>query len=217
MNDADLESLVAYLDDELPPEAKRALEARLDAEPELADALASLQANDRLVARSLDDAALGHGIEALRGRVRQALSGAPAPKGIDRPRFVPWRAIAASFAALVVGVGIGYLVAAERFETRLIRLDSARLADSRAIEAAVARALEKQLSGRPVHWQSQDGGRTAVITPVRTFRSEAGQWCREFVRVVEGPTDREVLRGIACREGEGRWRPRIWRHERASG
>jgi surface antigen len=56
-----------------------------------------------------------------------------------------------------------------------------------------------------------------VITPVRTFRSESGQWCREFVRVVEGPSDRETLRGIACREGEGHWRPRIWSHEAVSG
>ena len=167
----------------------------------------ALGGNDDLLRRALGGDEVP---EALRARVEATL--APPTRAGARVRPAAWRAIAASMAALGLGLGIGYFVATERFDARLDRLETARLEDGKAIEAAVNRVLEKRLSGETVHWRSPTTGSEARITPVRTFRSESGQWCREFVREVSSAAGREVVRAIACREGPESWRPKLWRY-----
>ena len=71
-------------------------------------------------------------------------------------------------------------------------------------EDAVQKALEKSLSGRQTQWRASNGD-FGFVTPIETWKSTSGHWCRQFVETVsiDGATrDREA---VACRVN-GRWR-----------
>ena len=71
-------------------------------------------------------------------------------------------------------------------------------------EDAVQSALEKTLSGRQTEWRSSNGD-FGFVTPLETWKSTSGHWCRKYVETVSitGATrDREA---VACRVN-GRWR-----------
>lgn len=211
MKSSDLEVLITYLDDELDAGQRAAIEARLEVNAELARALATLRANDALLAEALRQAEAEAGEAGIADRIER-LVGATEPVRRTRPAGrAPWLALAASLAALALGIGLGMAISGQRFEARLARLEAARADEAQAIERVVTLALEKQLSGQAARWQSRETGRRVVVTPVRTFRAESGKWCREFIREIEGGGSHEALRGIACRDGDGAWRPQLWR------
>ena len=47
------------------------------------------------------------------------------------------------------------------------------------------------------------------MTPTRTFRDSAGEWCREYEEVIRSGGEVERRRGIACRTGTGEWKTRL--------
>jgi len=61
--------------------------------------------------------------------------------------------------------------------------------------------LEGHLSGSPHDWFDAISGKTGTVTPVRTFKTKSGVFCRDFeVRTKDG----EVNKGRACRS-QGVW------------
>lgn len=216
MKPSDLETLIAYLDDELDAGDRAAMQARIEVNAGLAQALEALRGNDALLVRALQQAEEEAGGDGLSRKV-ETLIAETMPARALRARRPLWFAVAASVAALALGIGLGTVISGQRFEARLSRLEAARASDARAIQHVVADALEKHLSGQAVHWRSRETGRRVTVTPVRTYRAESGRWCREFTREIEGAGRHEVLRGIACRDGDGVWRPEIWRPVAASG
>ena len=74
------------------------------------------------------------------------------------------------------------------------------------IEAAVQIALETHLSGRSRPWSSTKSGYSGRVTPVRTWRSRSGHFCRAFVEIVRLPSGVERNgRTRACRNAKGIW------------
>lgn len=72
-----------------------------------------------------------------------------------------------------------------------------------AAEDALQTALEKNISGRQVSWETTGG--FGFLTPVETWKSTSGHWCRRFnetISVNGSPRDRTA---VACRVN-GRWR-----------
>ena len=70
---------------------------------------------------------------------------------------------------------------------------------------AVQRALETRETGDRETW-SVAGVARGTVSPLRTWRSTSGHWCREFeetVRLADGRTDAAI--GIRCRQSDGRW------------
>ncbi len=73
-------------------------------------------------------------------------------------------------------------------------------------QAAMQTALEAHLSGRSRPWSSAKSGYSGRITPVRTWRSRSGHFCRAFVEIIRLPTGVERNgRARACRNEAGKW------------
>jgi surface antigen len=67
-------------------------------------------------------------------------------------------------------------------------------------------ALETHLSGRGRMWSSPKYGFSGRVTPVRTWRTRSGHFCRAFVEIVRLPSGSERIgRGRACRNEAGEW------------
>ncbi len=76
----------------------------------------------------------------------------------------------------------------------------------REIDAAIQTALETHLSGRSRQWSSAKSNLSGRVTPVRTWRSRSGHFCRAFVEIIRLPSGVERnSRGRACRNQAGVW------------
>ena len=74
------------------------------------------------------------------------------------------------------------------------------------IDTAMQTALETHLSGRSRQWSSANPLYSGRITPVRTWRSRSGHFCRAFVEIVRLPSGVERnSRDSACRTDAGHW------------
>ena len=66
--------------------------------------------------------------------------------------------------------------------------------------------LETHISGRGRQWSSPEYGFSGRVTPVRTWRSRSGHFCRAFVEIVRLPSGFERIgNGRACRNDAGEW------------
>lgn len=82
--------------------------------------------------------------------------------------------------------------------------DRAGLETKAKAEDALQAALEDTVSGRQTEWRASNGD-FGFVTPVGTWKSTSGHWCRQFAETlsVGGATrDRDA---VACRV-DGRWR-----------
>jgi hypothetical protein len=77
--------------------------------------------------------------------------------------------------------------------------DAARLA-----EQVVQRALESAPSGKT--YESRDRDRFVTVTPIASFRTEKGAFCREFRRRVEAGGVTSISAAVACRGDDGLWK-----------
>ncbi len=79
-------------------------------------------------------------------------------------------------------------------------------ADSTYMSRSLQGALESNKSGHSSNWINPDNSHRGAVTPLRTFKSETGQDCREFQRLatIEGKTGFNY--GTACRQPDGTWR-----------
>lgn len=83
------------------------------------------------------------------------------------------------------------------------RLDAA---DREKAHAAASQALEAVPSGHSVAWQNPDSGNTGTVTPVRTYQTATGQYCREYTQTINIGGEKHKSYGTACREPDGSWR-----------
>lgn len=73
--------------------------------------------------------------------------------------------------------------------------------------ATVQHALERIPSQRTGHWQSETVDLRGSVTPLRTFRTTDGLFCREFRETISASAlERSAVR-LACRTTDGLWRP----------
>lgn len=209
----DDETLVAYVDGELDEAAARRVEAAIGQDPKLAETVRALREG----AAALRAAFAGPVHHDVPDRLRETVDVGFAARrrdggdrtGYHRPVLA---AMAASLAIMAIGIGAAYVFLESQVERRLARLEAAREADRDIIQAAVAMALEKHLSGVPATWQNPQSGSHGQVEPVRTFRSAGGQWCREYVVTADlrsSARQEEVRRAIACRDDAGQWRTRL--------
>lgn len=215
----DDETLVAFVDGELDEAEARRVEAAIAADRNLQETVLALHRGAAMLRAALNEPLMTPVPDHLVQTVESAFAGraeaAARPSEAGRPmaprrRFtVP---VAASIAAVLIGLSGAFFIADYQVERRIARLEAYRAADRDLIEATIARALEEHLSGALVTWQNPDSGSWGRVEPIRTFRSSHGQWCREYVYVVEralGERRKEAHRAIACRDLDGYWKTRL--------
>ncbi|MFQ5783802.1 MAG: RT0821/Lpp0805 family surface protein [Alphaproteobacteria bacterium] len=204
------ERLGAYVDGELDEGEARKVEALASRSPAVEREVRAIRSASTLVRAAFNTpllatppARLGETIDAGFAARKQRRTTADAATAARRRWALP---IAASIAALFIGVAGGYFSAGYRFDSEFARLEADRQEQRAFIERTVNQALEKQLSGTAVNWRNPVNGDHVTITPVRTYRSESGKWCREYRQITTTPDGRtEHHRAIACRESNGGW------------
>lgn len=67
------------------------------------------------------------------------------------------------------------------------------------------KALETRRDGEPLAWRNVKTGNSGSITPVRTFMTEAGVFCREYREVVLIGVERGEAINTGCRTDGKSW------------
>ena len=212
----DKERLVAYVDGELDEVAAREVETAIATDPGLAETVGAWRADAATIRAAYQEPLRAPVPERLVAVLDAAFAArqAATARGSARPghRHAMVGAIAASIVAVVVGLSGAYYFAERGVEREIARLEAIHAADQQMLEAAVARALEKHVSGTSAEWHNPDSGSHGRVEPVRTFKISSGQWCREYVHTLEfrgWQKQRETRRGVACRGADGRWKTRL--------
>ena len=80
-------------------------------------------------------------------------------------------------------------------------------ADVRTANQVVQNALENTLSGMVLSWKNPLSGHYGSVTPIRTFRSKSGSYCREYHETLTIGNRTENYTDAACRDPAGQWKP----------
>jgi surface antigen len=79
-------------------------------------------------------------------------------------------------------------------------------ADQQYMQRTTQRTLESAPSGTASSWQNPDSGHSGTVTPVRTYQTNSGQYCREFQQTVTVGGQTQQAYGTACRQPDGTWK-----------
>lgn len=199
------ETLSAYLDGELPPDQRAALELELGRDPALREQLERFRGVMALMRQEFGDETdepvpetLIQAARDLANGQRTATNVTPLPQRARAPAL-GWRLPLAACIALVIGGIAGGTFQswrdAEKFGTVMATLDAGRIESTNPLHAA----LESAPSGTSV--TTADRSRLHMIL---TFAAKDGRYCREF----DVATARAASVGVACRDNES-WRVEI--------
>jgi surface antigen len=81
-------------------------------------------------------------------------------------------------------------------------------ADRRAAETALADAMENGRIGVPVAWRNARSGHSGEIVPGAGYQVNTYD-CRGFTETVVAGGRAQTLRGTACKQADGSWKPLV--------
>jgi surface antigen len=79
-------------------------------------------------------------------------------------------------------------------------------ADRAKASVAASQALESVPTGQSVAWRNPDSGNNGVVTPMRTYQTSTGQYCREYTQTITVGGEKHQSYGTACRQPDGNWK-----------
>jgi hypothetical protein len=177
------ETLMAYADGELDAETRRAIEAEMAADPEVAQEVE----RHRAMRTEVGGAFAGVLDEPVPDRLLRAAKKSATSTGAQPRRQWSWPEWTSIAASLLIGILAGRALLPPDSESGLVVAES----DGRVVAGgALAQALSEQLS-------SQDG---TEIDIGLTFRTKSGEYCRTFGARAANP-----VVGFACRDAQT-WR-----------
>ena len=198
----DPDLLVAYVDGELPPERMAEVEAALVHDAQAWESVRLLRLSARAAARAFAPVLA----EPVPGRLLDAARATEMPASIAQPRR--WlMALAASLAALAIGLGAGYTLHGSAFTTGSGYIPAAAPAAdplAQRFESVLRAALEKGAEGDIFTYESQNAGKGQVQLG-RAFATGFGSPCREFHRDEVRAGIHRLDNGLACRGADKSW------------
>jgi len=103
----------------------------------------------------------------------------------------------------LVAVAIGTLAGALAGQEVGRSLDRA---DRLAMERNAQYALEYTRTNQATGWRNPDTGNYGSVTPVETYQTSSGQYCREYIQTVVIGGRQQQAYGTACRQPDGSWK-----------
>lgn len=103
----------------------------------------------------------------------------------------------------IVAIAAGTLLGAALGNSVGASLDRA---DMQYYNQSSQRALENTPSGQVVEWRNPDSGNSGTIVPQNVYRSDNGQYCREYSQTIRVGGELKKGYGQACRQPDGEWR-----------
>ncbi|MSP83099.1 MAG: hypothetical protein EXQ94_09240 [Alphaproteobacteria bacterium] len=206
------ETLVAYVDGELDPVTRRAVESGLKSDPDAALKVATMRHSADALRGAFDEVMSEPIPERLRAVIDRAV---PSPNGQDSlfdlaTRWLMAVATPRQFAfagaigavALVAGLGIGQLEVGS--EDAYVPAGIARSSGD-AFAEAVARAMEAGVEGATASYERADIGVRGTVTALGQVALASGITCRAFRDEQHSGGMAIPGRGIACRGADGVW------------
>ena len=199
----DRETLVAYVDHELPPERAAEVEKALATDPEAQEIVRLMRLGGSAAAHAFDQALQ----EPPPAHLLVALHGRGGTKGSSPMRRAPglrWQfAAAACLAALAIGFAGGLL---ERGTDKGYAPAAATSGDALSADfnSTLFVALSNGASGRTYDYGSDAAGRGRLVLG-RQFVSGFGSVCHEFDREETRGSVQSHDSGIACQTASGGW------------
>lgn len=180
--------------------------------------------------RCRDDPMLGAGVSALEIERILLRAAFPVEAGVEpsmlraldkkfaidharQRRAAFWRILGPLAASIATAILIGSItldLAQYRARGAASQVLAEQARDRQLMAVALNSALDTQLSGSSVTWQNPASGSRGSITPLRTFRTANGRWCREYRQELASAAQSEQRIGIACREADG-WQLKLER------
>jgi surface antigen len=214
--------LMAYVDGELDAETAREIEVALALDPEAQKIVDQLRQSTAMVRAAFNDPMHREVPSHLMARLTGRLTAEPEPsghRGIEgaarRPRQGETRLarylmpVAASFIALVVGVGGGYALFGLTDSFTIEVASGGEAADDGHIADVIYRALETKAGGREITWRNAATGHSGAVATIKGFVTSGGQVCREFRSTVTLPAETRarprIRHGLGCRLKDGSW------------
>lgn len=74
-------------------------------------------------------------------------------------------------------------------------------------DESVQKALQTRLSGKSITWRNPATGHRGTVTPVRSYKTKNGYFCREYRETVIISGQTRQYRDTACRDRDGIWKP----------
>jgi len=78
--------------------------------------------------------------------------------------------------------------------------------DKLAMERTAQHSLETLPSNQTGTWHNPDNDHSGTLTPIRTYQTARGTYCREYRQTVTVAGNEESAYGTACREPDGSWK-----------
>lgn len=103
----------------------------------------------------------------------------------------------------VVAIAVGGVLGAFAGNYLGKQLDNA---DKQKAAQAAQSCFEHTPQGQTSEWRNPDSGHSGTFTPVRTYKSSQGAYCREFQQTIVVGGKKENAYGTACRQPDGSWK-----------
>ncbi|PLX82342.1 MAG: hypothetical protein C0617_14580 [Desulfuromonas sp.] len=102
----------------------------------------------------------------------------------------------------LVAVAIGTLAGAILGQEAGKSLDRA---DQLYMQRNAQYALESTRTNTTTTWRNPDTGNYGTITPIETYQTGQGQYCREYQQAITVGGQQQQAYGTACRQPDGSW------------
>jgi surface antigen len=79
-------------------------------------------------------------------------------------------------------------------------------ADQQYMQRTTQTSLENGNIGQAMPWKNPESGHSGTVTPVKTYQTSSGEYCREFQQTVTVGGQSQQAYGTACRQPDGTWK-----------
>ena len=193
-------TLSSYVDGELDPECMREVEAFLESDADACKYVVNAIKTTARLRQSLN--------KVLYEQVPEHIINTVLPQPKKRSRlytvFHPALRVAAAIMLILVGFGAGSLVTTDGVQPAF----TLPTPFPAGYDQVVQDAMEHNLSGAPRQWQSSENQAVIIVTPVKTYRDNSGQYFREFHMEVSTASERRQVNGLAYRQ-KGEWKTKV--------
>ncbi len=191
-------TLSSYVDGELDPESMREVEAFLESDADARKYVVNAIKTTARLRQSLN--------KVLYEEVPPQLINTIFPEHKKKSRlstvFHPALRMAAAIVLVLIGFGAGWLVVPTDGVQPAFTMPTPFPAGYNQV---VQEAMEHNLSGAPRQWQSPENEAVIIVTPVKTYRDNSGQYFREFRMEISTASERRQVNGLAHRQ-KGEWK-----------
>ena len=209
-------TLIAYVDGELDSQTVRLVEGKLSTDENAAKYVEHLREIAALSRIAFNDTLHDSVPQALKDTILKNTAAESTDTDSTVVAFAPrakneWKIalpMAAAVACLFLGLGGGYQYSKTSTGNALKLAAFTLEQDKSAMDMALNKALEVNMSGDTRTWTNPDSHRSAAFTPVKTYQDKSGAFCREYRKSVDTSGQQETTFGLACRDDKGTWKTR---------